>query len=627
MKRNFSPKTLWLFLAGLMVVSLIASGVAIGSAQAPKMSILENPPKVWITAGEPSEVVVRNRPPAEFLRNAPQTANITVTYVGTWDASAQAAFEYAVSIWETQITSSVEIQVEAEWDNLGPGILGGAGAEDIVRDFPGAPVAGTWYPVALANKISGSDQMPGAVDIGAAFNSAFSSWYFGTDGNPPGDQYDFVSVVLHEIGHGLGFFGSMSVGSNCGGAGIGCWGYGSGYPTIYDRFTENGAGTSLLSFPNFSSELAAQLTSNNIFFDGPNANAANGNARVPLYAPGTWQQGSSYSHLAESFNGTVNALMTYSIGPGDSEHAPGPVMLGMFTDMGWGITTPTPTPTKTSTPTQIPTCTPFPTVTPVPTLEGATNVYLPLANKAITNCLPNSGGGGPTATPTPTATSTGGYFDIYYDNFEGTFPGPWQLASTGSTPGFEWGQSNCQAQNSTFSAWGIGGGSSGQGYPCASNYPNNVETWMTYGPFSTAGLTASYMTFGTWFYTEQSYDFICYLASAVGGTDPTDYEGWCWSGDSQSVTGNVAGWIQEFLNLGDIYGDGTVNFLGDSSVWVSFYFYSDEIFTYPTGAFVDNAWIRGCITNCTLDANGIQPLDGVQKLPWKEFQTLKESFR
>ena len=43
-----------------------------------------------------------------------------------------------------------------------------------------------------------------------AFSST-ASYYFGTDGNCPADKYDFVQLVMHEIGHGIGFIGSMKV--------------------------------------------------------------------------------------------------------------------------------------------------------------------------------------------------------------------------------------------------------------------------------------------------------------------------------------------------------------------------------------------------------------------------------
>jgi hypothetical protein len=382
-----------LFLAAAVFLALPLSRVTT-AAQLDPGERLDTAPRGLILLDEVSEAAPFVPPPEQYTRNAPQTANIVVNYIGGWDAQAQAAFEYAVGIWETLVSSPVPIYVDAEWSPLGPGILGGAGARTSHRDFSGAPVPNTWYPAALANSLAGTDLNPGFADIGAEFSSSYSNWYFGTDGNP-GSQIDFASVVLHEVGHGLGFFGSMQVSST---TGLGSWGSGTIYPYIYDRFTENGAGDSLINtslFPNQSAALAAQLTSNNVYFDGPNGNAANGGGRVKLYAPGTWQQGSSYSHLDEIFNGTANALMTYSIPPGEANHNPGPVTLGMFTDMGWGgspnppTATPTRTPTVTLTPTITPTKTPFPPFTPV-----AWN-YLPYAARNHTGPIPS-------ATPTQT---------------------------------------------------------------------------------------------------------------------------------------------------------------------------------------------------------------------------------
>ncbi|HEY1014684.1 MAG TPA: hypothetical protein VGE07_18380, partial [Herpetosiphonaceae bacterium] len=285
-------------------------------------------PAATIYAGPPGAKPARIRRPAAPF--AP-TATINVTYTG-FTPQAQAAFEYAATIWEGLLVSGVTIEVQASWEPLGTGILGSAGPSSLRRDFAAAPQAATWYPIAIANKLAGTDLDGTIGDINARFSSNFPNWYFGTDGNTPAGQYDFASVVLHELGHGLGFVGSMRVeGAN------GYWGGTSmTYPYIYDRFAVNGAGQLLIAaYPNNSSALAGALTGNSVFFNGASARAANGGANVPLYAPTTWNQGSSYSHLAESFNGTPNELMTYSIGTADSIHDPGPVTLGMFRDMGW----------------------------------------------------------------------------------------------------------------------------------------------------------------------------------------------------------------------------------------------------------------------------------------------------
>jgi hypothetical protein len=270
-------------------------------------------------------------------------ANIVVNYLGEgWTNEAIAAFEFAASIWESSITSPVPIVVDARFDPLDPGILGGAGPMAIWRDFANAPQSGTWFPIATANKLANADLNSSQAEIRATFSSTYPNWYFGAGSTTPADKINFSSVVLHELGHGLGFFGSMRVDNGSGDvectgtAGLGCYGFG-GYPMIYDRYTENGSGMALVDFTNNSTTLAGQLTSNDVFFDSPGAIFANGGSRVPLYAPSNWRQGSSYSHLAESYNGTPNALMTFSISKGETIHNPGPVTFCMFGDMGWTV--------------------------------------------------------------------------------------------------------------------------------------------------------------------------------------------------------------------------------------------------------------------------------------------------
>ena len=280
-------------------------------------------------------------PPVEFLADAEYaaTANIVVNFNGGgWTTEAQDAFEFAAGIWETLISSPITIEVDATFQALGEDILGGAGPAVIVRNFPGAAQAGIWYPIATANKLTNSDLEPELVDIQALFSSNFPDWYFGTDSSTPAGQVSFASVVLHELGHGLGFLGSMEAGGACGNPTWGCYGReADDLPMIYDLFVENGAGTPLLSYANNSPDLAIQLTSGDLYFNSPGGNFANGGSRVPIYAPSTWQQGSSYSHLDQSFNDSNNALMTYSISRGETIHHPGSVTLCMFAEMGWTV--------------------------------------------------------------------------------------------------------------------------------------------------------------------------------------------------------------------------------------------------------------------------------------------------
>ncbi len=279
-------------------------------------------------------------PPNDFLekqQNGIQTATITVNYTG-FTAEAQTAFQYAVDIWASQLTSAVTIEVEAEFKVLGANVLGSAGGNYLVRDFTNAPVANTFYTAPLANKLAGVDIFSGSGnhDINANFNSNFANWYFGTDGNTPSGQFDFVSVVLHELCHGLGFAGS---GTRDNGTTIGQLGIGSPLRfSIYDLFVENGSNTAITTFTNPSIALGNELISDNLFVNGANAVLAHGGTNPKLYVPtGSFDSGSSYSHWNDATYpaGNANSLMTHAIGTAEAIHSPGNITLGFFKDMGW----------------------------------------------------------------------------------------------------------------------------------------------------------------------------------------------------------------------------------------------------------------------------------------------------
>jgi PA domain/FlgD Ig-like domain len=132
-------------------------------------------------------------------------------------------FNQAAAIWGSILSSNVTIQVVAQFDpqfcTSTNAVLGSAGPQTVHSDFPGAEFAGTWYAQALANKLAGSDLDPSA-DIEATFNSDVDNstclgsvdWYYGLDGNE-GGNVELLPVVLHEIGHGLGFLTLADAGS------------------------------------------------------------------------------------------------------------------------------------------------------------------------------------------------------------------------------------------------------------------------------------------------------------------------------------------------------------------------------------------------------------------------------
>lgn len=268
-----------------------------------------------------------------------KSAAFEVTYIN-FPADAREAFQYAVEIWESELISAIPIRIRAEWVSLDPGVLGQAIWGSVYANFGGEQYVNTFYPVALAEKISGKNlNEVDEPDIVSSFSSN-TNWYYGTDGNTPSGKMDLVTIVLHEIAHGLGIADTYNVKGAEGSVGLH-----SGdlsVPFIFDRFVDNVENENLFhDFSSPSGTLKTQLQSANLFFNTPLSVAALGGTKPKLFAPSTFDAGSSISHLDEStFSSPLDAnrLMTPQIAPAESIHDPGNVLLAMLSDMGWVYT-------------------------------------------------------------------------------------------------------------------------------------------------------------------------------------------------------------------------------------------------------------------------------------------------
>lgn len=186
------------------------------------------------------------------------------------------AFQYAADLWGAILDSRVEVVVNAQFDPLEceetTGVLGSAGTRRITANAPYLPFANTWYPAALANRLAGEDVIIGE-EIRATFNSELGKtgclegggFYYGLDNNPPSGLTDFVVVLLHELGHGLGFqsFVDRDDGSYPSSGGV-------GFPGVYDQFLfDNTLG---LTWPQMSNaQRLESMTSENLVWFGPRA--------------------------------------------------------------------------------------------------------------------------------------------------------------------------------------------------------------------------------------------------------------------------------------------------------------------------------------------------------------------
>jgi hypothetical protein len=300
-----------------------------------------------VTAGCTLEAIPRDvpvhippaiRPRVRGAALVPATSTFHVTFDANYPANAQPAIVRAAELWSQHLVSSVPIALQVHW------VAKGINSSNLATCGPTRfkTVGITTYPMALANKLVGTDLYPNEPDMDMTVNASRMDWYFGTDGQTPSQQYDLVTVAMHEIAHGLGIVTTCTIDNS----GWGAWGMAVDeltLPTVYDWLLQNADGHFLLDtnlFPNPSQQLLQQYVNDELYFVGANATAANQGVTPRIYAPYPWAGGSSICHLHEDDfpAGTANALMTPAGNSAESNHNPGTVLRGMLQDLGWSIT-------------------------------------------------------------------------------------------------------------------------------------------------------------------------------------------------------------------------------------------------------------------------------------------------
>lgn len=177
-------------------------------------------------------------------------------------------FQYAANIWGSLLYSNVQVRVEANFDpqtcDGSSAVLGSAGPNTTHANFPNAPFPDTWYHQALANKLADQDLDPSA-DIGITFNSDIGQpacfplpWYYGVDGNEGSTAIELLPVVLHELGHGLGFSTSTLAGVQD-----------PPYPHVYDHFLLDNTQGMHWNEMTEPQRVASAQNCSNLVWDGP----------------------------------------------------------------------------------------------------------------------------------------------------------------------------------------------------------------------------------------------------------------------------------------------------------------------------------------------------------------------
>jgi len=173
--------------------------------------------------------------------NAAQKGNNPGTTLGEMRMNV---FLQAAQVWADILNSNVTITVGANFEEKtceeSSATLGSAGATSSWSSFSGAE-PNVAYHVALAESLRNGELNGGSVEINASFNSKLDTndvaclggggFYYGLDDNVPAGTSALFPVVLHELGHGLGFSSISNVEPGGSGAFVGA----GGHPDAYSR--------------------------------------------------------------------------------------------------------------------------------------------------------------------------------------------------------------------------------------------------------------------------------------------------------------------------------------------------------------------------------------------------------
>jgi hypothetical protein len=260
-----------------------------------------------------------------------------IKFIETPPSNVIEVINAAINIWSEVINTRVPINISVSYRSLGPSTLGNAGPSFLYANFANAPLSGIFYPIATAESLAGFNLNGDQPDINVNINSDFSNFYIGL-GVPSSNQYDLLSVLLHEIGHGLGIIGGITQGSNANTAT-----YSVKHVFDYNLCDSNSKFVFSSPYLQETTSLYNLITSSNLFFSGKTT-LYNLGKNTPLNAPSNYSSGSSVYHVNPYVFrvGDINSFMVPALAAGEINRTISPVIKSLLNDAGWnlGVTPP-----------------------------------------------------------------------------------------------------------------------------------------------------------------------------------------------------------------------------------------------------------------------------------------------
>lgn len=261
--------------------------------------------------------------------------NISYGDPDNWDVSKRRAIEYAAKLWEEQLeTCYPQINLRVKFYRPTPtsksitktninyyyNVISDYGYENLL--YPASTVKKYVAQNAFLNSEAFAEietDYRSNIDIEISFSNASDLFYWGVDGETPGDKYDFVTVALREIAKGLGVVSGVTKKSQ-----------GFTHLSSDNHSTRHDKKLGITEYAPFSDQLTGYIQNANGYINSPAGVA-------PIYAPLVYEPGISLNYVHEQYAKGYNAeLLKRYLAKGESIHVIGSGVIDILLFLeGW----------------------------------------------------------------------------------------------------------------------------------------------------------------------------------------------------------------------------------------------------------------------------------------------------